>query len=189
MERETLEAGPSRPPLLPPVPAAWRRRAVAPVFFVLGVAAGAGTALGWPSDGEEQATPRTPPDTHDVELVLVEAAPRPEELVVAGGILLSGTSTAVVVRVEAPTPGIEVRVAALPVTVTPTDRYAPVRLRIRVRDCASAARWEPSDRPFTITWKDEQGRGHIDRAGDFGEATRSALRGFLVGACAGGEFR
>jgi hypothetical protein len=52
---ETLQVGPSRPPLLEKIPTEWRQHLVVVLSFVLGVAAGGGVVLWW------QDRPEPPP--------------------------------------------------------------------------------------------------------------------------------
>jgi hypothetical protein len=163
---------------------------VAPVAFVLGVAAGAGTVLWW------QAEPTPAPfraDEHDVELVLFEAVPpatlpggtgsEAGPLHLDGALLLSGAVASTVSRIEATNPSLDVWAPALPLTVSRTDRFRAVSLRIGVQDCETATRWEPADRPFTITWRDEFDRLHTDRAGDFGRSTATSLIRYIDAVC------
>jgi len=185
---ETLQVGRSRPPLLENK---WRQPAVAFLAFVVGVAAGGGAVLWW------QAQPEPPPpsraDEHAVELILFEAEParthpnRPESdvspLQVDSALLLSGLVTSTVVGIGTPGHGLDVRTPALPATVSPTDRFQSVNLTILVRDCQAATRWTPGDRPFTIRWRDEYGRAHLDRAGDFGSSMANSLIRYIDGAC------
>jgi len=163
---------------------------VAPVALVLGVAAGASTVLWW------QAEPAPTPfraDQHDVELVLFEAVPpatlpggkgsEAGPLQIDGALLLSGTVASTVSRIEATNPSLDVSARTLPVTVSPTDRFRSVELWISVRDCERATGWEPADRPFTITWRDEFDRMHTDRAGDFGRSTATSLLRYIDAVC------
>lgn len=157
---------------------------------MLGVAAGAGTVLWW------QAEPAPTPfraDEHAVELILFEAVPPRSEpggtgseagpLRIDGAVLLSGTVASTVSRIETTAPSLDVLAPTLPVTVSPTDRFRSVELRISVRDCETATRWTPTDRPFTIAWRDEFDRMHTDRAGDFGRSTASSLVRYIGAVC------
>jgi len=184
---ETLQAGPSRPPLFPSLPARWRQRAAAPVALVLGVVAGAGTVLWW------QLEPAPTPfraDEHDVELILFEAVRNPGgtgseagPLRIDGALLLSGTVASTVSRIETTAPSLDVRAPTLPVTVSPTDRFRSVELWISVRDCETATSWAPTDRPFTIAWRDEFDMAHTDRAGDFDRTIANALLRYIDEVC------
>lgn len=98
-------------------------------------------------------------------------------------VLLSGAVTSTVLGINTPDHSLEVRAPALPVTVTPTARFQSVDLKIIVRDCKAAARWTPVDRPFTITWRDEHGREHLDRAGDFDRSVASSLIRYIDAVC------
>jgi hypothetical protein len=69
------------------------------------------------------------------------------------------------------------------VTVSPSDRFQSVDLRIVVRDCEAAARWTAGDRPFTIRWRDEYGEAHLDRAGDFDRSTAISLTRHIDAVC------
>jgi hypothetical protein len=192
---ERLEAGPSRPPLLAPVPATWRRRAAAPAALVLGVALGVGTVLWW----QAQPTPPTPPrfrgDEHAVELILFEAVPSETmprgagsrtSLRFDGALLLSGQITSTVFSIELLGQSFDVRAPRLPLTVSPSDRFRSISLRVSVRDCERAIRWEqPGNRPFVIMWRDEFDRTHTDRAGDFGSSTGNALIRHIHAVCDG----
>jgi hypothetical protein len=187
---ETLQVGGSRPRWSEKLPATWRQPAVAVFAFFLGAAAGGGALLWW------QARPAPPPfaaDEHAVELVLYEAAPPPTRpsgselevrpLEVAGALLLSGLVTSTVVRIGTPGQSLVVRAPDLPVTVSPTSRLQSVDLEILVRDCRAASRWTPADRPFTIAWRDESGRSHIDRAGDFDRSLATSLGRYVDAVC------
>ena len=133
------------------------------------------------------------PDEHAVELVLFREAParsRPSgreppdsPLRVDSALLLSGLVTSTIVAMTASGSGLEVRVPALPVTVSPTDRLHEVALEVIVRECKAALRWTPGDRPFVITWRDEYGRVHMDRAGDFGRSTAASFSRYIDAAC------
>ena len=186
---ETLQVGPSRPPSFQKVPTKWRPHAVAFLAFVLGVAAGAGAVLWW------QARPAPSPfrpDEHAVELMLFEAVPPRTHptgwetdnspLHVNGALLLSGAVTSTVLGIDSPD-SLDVRAPALPLTVSPTGRYQSVTLQIIVRDCEAALRWTPGDRPFTITWRDEYGRVHEDRAGDFDRSIAVSLVRYIDAMC------
>jgi len=187
---ETLQVGPSRPSLFEKVPTKWRQPAVAFLAFVLGVVAGGGAVL-W-----SQTQPAPPPlraDEHAVELVLFEALPlrthprgRASEtrpLQVDGALLLSGGVTSTVLGIGALDRRLGVRAAALPVTVSPTARFQSVSLKILVRDCKAATRWRPGDRPFTVRWRDEYGKAHLDRAGDFGWSMAKSLIRYIGAVC------
>ena len=145
----------------------------------------------WRQAGPEPAPLRT--DEHAVELVLFREAPargRPSgreppdsPLRVDSALLLSGLTTSTIVAMTALGSGLEVRVPALPVTVSPTDRLHEIALEVVVRDCKAALRWIPGDRPFVITWRDEYGRVHMDRAGDFGLSTAASFSRYIDAAC------
>ena len=172
------------------IPIEWRRTANVLLAFLLGLAAGAGAVLWW------QARPESPPfraDEHAVEVVLFDASPpgthpnaqrgefRP--LHVDGALLLSGGVTSTVLEIGAPHPSLDVRAPLLPVTISPTARFRSVQLRMTVRDCEAATRWTPGDRPFTVTWRDEYGKAHTDRAGDFGRSTAISLTQYVDSVC------
>jgi hypothetical protein len=172
------------------VPTQWRRHALAFRAFVLGVAAGGGAAMWW------QAPPAPAPfraDEHAVELLLFEAVPPrtlPREwesknspLRVDSAFLLSGAVTSTVLTISNADQSFDVRVPALPVTVSPTARFQLVKLEIIVRDCKAATRWAPADRPFTIAWRDEYGKRHLDRAGDFDKSMTSSLIHYIDALC------
>jgi hypothetical protein len=192
---ETVQVGPSRPRLFPPVPARWRRRAAAPAAFVLGVALGAGTVLSW----QDQPTGPTPPrfraDEHAVELILFEAVPpktmprgsgSETSLHIDAALLLSGQVTSTVLSIELLGQSFDVRAPRLPLTVSPSARFRSISLRVSVRDCERAIRWEqPGTRPFIITWQDAFDRTHTDRAGDFGTSTGNALIRYIHAVCDG----
>lgn len=188
--RETLQVGPSRPSLFDKVLTKWHHPALAFLAFVVGVTAGAGAVL-W-----SQAQPAPPPiraDEHAVELVLFEALPprmspsgRESDigpLQVDGALLLSGWVTSTVLGIGALDRSLDVRAPALPVTVSPTGRFQSVNLKIRVQDCGAASRWIPGDRPFTVRWRDEYGRAHLDRAGDFGRPVANSLIRYIDAKC------
>lgn len=188
---ETLQVGASRPQLSEKEPAKWRRFTGAVLVFLVGVAAGGAALVWW------QARPPPPAfhgDEHAVELVLFEAVPpraRPgrseshvNPLQVDGGLLLSGFVTSTVLRIGSPGQSLDVRAPALPVTVSPTGRFQSVDLKIIVRDCRAASRWKPGvDRPFTIAWRDEDGRLHLDRAGDFDRPLAISLVRYIDSSC------
>ena len=188
---EMLRAGPARPPLFPPVPARWRRRAAAPAAFVLGVALGAGTVLSWQDEPTTPTPPRVRADEHAVELVLFEAVPSPGPagaragpLHIDGALLLSGQVTSTVLSIEFLGQSLDVRAPGLPLTVSPSDRFRSIGLRVSVEDCERAVRWErPGVRPFVITWRDEFDRTHTDRAGDFGRSTGESLIRYMHAVC------
>jgi hypothetical protein len=172
------------------IPAKWRPPAAFLVAFVLGVTAGVGAVL-WQQTEPEPVPFRA--DEHAVELVLfqeVSARTHPTEhepqagpLHVNSALLLSGLVTSTIVAITAPGSGLDVRVPALPVTVSPTGRLHEVALKVIVRDCNAAMRWIPGDRPFAITWRDEYGRVHMDRAGDFGLAIADSFTRYINVVC------
>lgn len=182
--------GPSRPPWFQEVPTRWRQPAVAFLAFVLGVAAGGAGLLGWQA---RPGPPTFPVDEHAVELLLLEVVPprthpssrRSENspLQVDSALFLSGAATSTVLGVENLDRSLGVRAPALPVTVSPTARFQPVDLEIVVRDCEAARQWTPVDQPFTISWRDEDGRRHLDRAGDFDRSLASALTHYIDAVC------
>jgi hypothetical protein len=187
---ETLKVGPARPSLVQKIPARWRQRTGALAAFTLGLAGGGGAVLWW----QEQPAPRDrPPHEHAVELVLIEAVqPRADPgarrseagpLQVYGAVLLSGTVTSTVLGINNRSHSLGVRAPALPVTVSPTARFQSVDLTITVRDCEAATRWRPVDRPFTISWRDEYGYEHLDRAGDFDRSMARSLNRYIDAAC------
>jgi hypothetical protein len=168
-----------------------RRQVAVVLAFIVGVAVGGGALLRW------QARPAEPAfhgDEHAVELVLFAAAPagsragrsgsHADPLHVDGGVLLSGSVTSTVLRISTPGRSLGVRAPALPVTVSPTARFRSVELRLTVRDCRAASRWALDvDRPFTIAWRDEDGRVHLDRAGDFDRSLAISLVGYVDSSC------
>ncbi|MGH3359844.1 MAG: hypothetical protein ACRDO7_13670, partial [Nocardioidaceae bacterium] len=179
----------SRPSLLQKVPDTWRHRAVVVIAFVSGVAACGGAVLWWQA---RPTSPSFPADEHAVELLLLDAAPprTPADggsdvgsLHVDSAVFLSGVVTSTIVRVESPDESLDVRAPALPVTVSTTGRFQSVDLTIIVRDCTAATRWTPVDRPFTITWRDEYGKVHTDRAGDFDGSVGTSLVRSIDAAC------
>lgn len=187
---ETLQSGPRRPPLWERVPAEWQPRVAALLAFVLGVAVGVGAVV------TRQKPPEPAPfrvDEHAVELVLFQAVPTGSDpsgrevpvgpLHVDSGLLLSGLVTSTISAITMSAGGLDVRVPALPVTVSPTGRFQEVAVKVIVRDCGDAMRWTPIDRPFAITWRDEYGREHNDRAGDFGPAVATSLARYILSVC------
>jgi len=104
-------------------------------------------------------------------------------LLIDAALLLSGSVASTVSGIEATDDSLDVRARTLPVTVSPTDRFRSVGLRLSVRDCETASDWEPTDRPFTITWRDEFDRVHTDGAGDFGRSTADSLLRFVDTVC------
>lgn len=173
----------------PPTPR--RLAAVGLLGFVLGVAATGGAVLA------RQALPEPPRlqvDEHAVELVLFEATPsgptangRDSErspLQVDSAVLLSGLQASTVSSIgTTASQGLSIRAPDLPVTVSPTGRFQSLDLEIVVRDCEAATRWTPGDRPFLITWRDENGRSHTDRAGDFDRSMARSLTRHIDAAC------
>jgi hypothetical protein len=189
---ETLQVGPSRPPLFQNVRTRWREPAGTFLAFVLGVAVGVGGVLWW------QARPAPTPvraDEHAVELMLLDAVPPPTHsngrtsgtspLHVESAFFLSGAVTSTVSEINNPDHSVAVRAPDLPVTVSPGARFRALDLEITVRDCKAATRWTPADRPFTITWRDEYGKVHLDRAGDFDRALARSLTRYIDAVCAG----
>lgn len=158
--------------------------AVAVLCLALGAVAGGFGALWW----EARPEPAAPPaDEHAVELLLFAAEPRgrgaDRVLRVDGALLMSGRSTSTVQSVDPPHDSFVVRAPALPVTVSPAARYQPLDLLVTVRDCSGASRWTPVERPFTITWRDEHGKVHLDRAGDFDRSVAAAMTGYVDAVC------
>lgn len=151
--------------------------------------------LGWqaPPASPRPAPPPFHVDEHAVELMLFEVVPPRTHpsgwesdnspLQVDSGLLLSGAATSTVLGVDTPGRSLDVRAPALPVTVSPTSRFQWVNLKIIVRDCKAATRWTPVDRPFTITWRDEDGKMHLDRAGDFDRSMASSLNRYIDAMC------
>lgn len=160
--------------------------------FALGVAAGVGAVLEW-DDPPRPAASRSLVDEHAVELLLFAAVPprtHPRNwksdkspLHVDSAVLLSGAVTSTVLGVQTLDPSLDVHARGLPVTVSPTARFQSVDLEIIVRDCKAASRWAPVDRPFTITWRDEHGRSHLDRAGDFDRSMARSLTRYIDAVC------
>lgn len=165
--------------------------------FVLGAVIGAGAML-WrqapppPSDSGERTEQPRRLDEHAVELLLLApAASRTDPsgtgsaagLQVHGAFLLSGAVTSTVLSIDSAHRGLDVRVRDLPVTVSPTARFQLVRLQLSFRDCRAATRWAPVDRPFTISWRDELGREHVDMAGDLDRSTAASLVRAIDAGC------
>lgn len=121
--------------------------------------------------------------------MLIEAVPprtqasETRPLQVDGAFLLSGTVTSTVLSINNPDDSLDVRTPALPVTVSPTARFQAVSLRIVVRDCKVANRWTPAGRPFSITWRDEYGKEHMDSAGDFDRSMADSLVRYVDAVC------
>ena len=128
-----------------------------------------------------------------MELLLVDASPSrahhdaqqsgSSALQVEGALLLSGVVTSTVLEIGALGGSVEVRAPALPLTVSPTVRFQSVGLSILVRDCNAAIGWATGDRPFTIRWRDEYGKAHLDRAGDFGRSMARSLIRYTDAVC------
>ncbi len=132
-------------------------------------------------------------DEHAVELVLFQAVPAQSSpsgrepqvgpLYVDSALLLSGLVTSTILTITVSGSGLDVRVPALPVTVSPTGRLHEVALEVIVRDCKAAKRWIPGDRPFAVTWRDEYGKVHMDRAGDFGPSMADSFTRYIDAVC------
>lgn len=151
--------------------------------FALGVAAGVGAVLGWPDPPQGSAPDPFRVDEHAVELLLFAVGTSGNSLHVDGAVFLSGAVGSTVLSVRSLDRSLAVRAPDLPVTVSPTARLQSVSLEIAVQDCAAARRWAPTDRPFTITWRDEHGKRHLDRAGDLDGSIARALVRYIDGAC------
>lgn len=119
-----------------------------------------------------------PPRTHPSGL-----EPETSPLQVDSAFLLSGTVTSTVLTIDNPDDSLDVRAPALPVTVSTTARFQGIDLEIIVRDCEVATRWTPADRPFTITWRDGDGKVHTDSAGDFDRSMASSLTSYVDAVC------
>ncbi len=145
----------------------------------------------WGSETPASAPSRA--DEHAVELLLLDAVPprrllsewepRNSPLQVDSAFLLSGAVTSTVLTISNLGRSLDVRAPALPVTVSPTARFKRVKLKIIVRDCKAATQWTPVDRPFTITWRDQYGKRHLDRAGDFDKSMASSLIHHIDALC------
>lgn len=122
----------------------------------------------------EVVPPRTQPSGSGAE---------DSSLRVDSALFLAGAVTSTVLGVDNLDRGLDVRAPALPVTVSPTARFRSVDLEIIVRDCRAATRWTPVDRPFTITWRDEEGKRHLDRAGDFDRPMARSLIHHIRAMC------
>ncbi|MGH8527690.1 MAG: hypothetical protein ACREXY_26785 [Gammaproteobacteria bacterium] len=189
--KDALQVRPTRSQLLARMPAGWRQPAVGLLGFVLGVAAVGGALLA------RQALPDPSPfraDEHAVELILFNATPprTPERgsesekspLRVDSALLLSGLQPSTVAKIGTTAgQGLGVRAPDLPVTISPTDRFQSIDLEIIVRECKGATRWTPGDRPFVITWRDEYGTLHTDRAGDFDRSLGRSLIRYIDAVC------
>ena len=151
--------------------------------------------LGWqaPSGSPRPAAPTFHVDEHAVKLVLFEVVPPrthpsgwgsgKSPLQVDSALFLAGAVTSTVLGVNHLDRSLDVRASGLPVTVSPTAPLQSVNLEIIVRDCKAARRWTPVDRPFTITWRDEDGKRHLDRAGDFDRSMASSLLHYIDAVC------
>lgn len=151
--------------------------------------------LGWqaPPAPPRPAPPPFHVDEHAVELMLFEVVPprthprgwgsENSPLQVDSALFLAGAATSTVLGVNNLDRSLDVRAPALPVTVSPIARFQSVNLEIVVRDCKAASRWTPVDRPFTITWRDEEGKSHLDRAGDFDRSMARSLIHYIDAVC------
>jgi hypothetical protein len=166
----------------------------ASVAFLVGVVAGAGAVLWWqaqPTPPTSPTPPRVRADEHAVELVLFKAVPKPGPtgegagpLHIDGALLLSGQIASTVLSIEFLGESLDVRAPRLPLTVSPSDRFRSIRLRVSVGDCERAIRWDqPGVRPFIITWRDAFDRTHTDRAGDFGKSTGDSMIRYMHAVC------
>lgn len=185
---ETLRGGPARAPLLEGVQARWRLPVVAVLAFALGAGGAGALIVGLPAPSPPTQNPSGESgsfDEHDVELILFQAsrarprggrsASRGRAVHLESAVFLSGGLTSTLLTIEALEPSLDIRASALPVTISPSNRYQLIVLEIIVRDCAAATQWTPSDRPFFITWRDELEKEHLDRAGEFNRTTATSL--------------
>jgi hypothetical protein len=189
---DRLHVGPSRPAWFEKAPLhpSFRQTALALLLLAIGTAIGGAVASWWHPPPEPRPTHV---DEHAIELVLFDAVSpvlRPQDqetdvgpLRVDGGLLLTGGVAVTVLEIGAPDPGLEVRAPALPASVSPSARFQTLSLRIDVRDCTSASRWTPGGRPFTISWRDEYGRSHLDKAGDSEPSMATSLTQYISAVC------
>ena len=151
--------------------------------------------LGWQA-APGPPRPAPPPfqvDEHAIKLMLFEVVPprthpsgwgsENHPLQIDSALFLAGAVTSTVLGVHTLDRSLDVRAPVLPVTVSPTARFQSVDLEIIIRDCKAASRWTPVDRPFTITWRDEDGKSHLDRAGDFDRSLAGSLIHYIDAVC------
>jgi len=195
-QRETLQGGPTRTPLLSRFMPAWGRRGAALIAFVLGVIGGGGVVGSWSDRSPNEVLAPSPQaaTSSDVRLVLsgVEGPAQPSHGKGAGpaplridGALLHdrGTGSATVRRIHRPGESLSVRVPALPVKLSVNQSYQRVRLEILPRDCELATQWTPSAQPFTLTWEDGNRNIHVDVGGDHDASMELAMIRYLEAAC------
>lgn len=127
---------------------------------------------------------------YDVRLILTDlvastADGRGDDSLRVDAVLLHslGPGTATVTRIHRAGGSLVVRVAALPVALSGNHPIERVRLRITPLDCGLAAGWTPSAQPFTVTWRDEDGRVRTDPGGDHDASMSLALVRWVDRAC------
>jgi len=194
-QRETLQGGPARAPLLDRFTPAWRHRGITVLAFVFGVLTGGGAVWWWNDRLPEEL--RSPPAGADtsVRLVLsgVAARTRPDgrnatigagPLWIDGALLHSrGTGTATVMRIHRPGRSLAIRVPALPIRLSANHSFERIRLQISPRNCALATQWTPSAQPFTLTWQDDHGDLQVDIGGDHDAAMELSLIRHMDAVC------
>lgn len=193
---ETLRGGPARPPLFERIPVRRRLPLVAVLAFALGAGGAGALVVGRQATSPPVQNSSSEPgsfDEHDVELILFQASrarprggssqSRGRVVHLESAVFLSGGLTSTILTVEALEPSLDIRASALPVTISPSNRYQLIALEIIIRDCEAANEWTPADRPFFITWRDELGKEHLDRAGEFNPTTATSLTREVNNAC------
>ena len=197
-DRETLQGGPTRAPLLDRLTPALRHRGLILVAFALGVLSGSGAVWWWNDRPPEEPPAPSPPaaaTSTEVRLVLGGRVipPRPNARLGTGGaaplridgVLLHGRGpgSATVTRIHRPGNSFAIRVPALPVRLSVNHSFERIRLQISPRDCRLATQWTPSAQPFTLTWKDDDGDVHVDIGGDHDASLEVILIRYLDAVC------
>ncbi len=197
-QRETLQGGPTRTPLLDRLTPAWRHRGVILTAFAFGVISGGGAVWWWNDRPPKEVRAPSPPAAAagtEVRLVLsgVGAPTRPNDRngtvgaapLRIDGVLLHdrGTGSATVTRIHRPGKSLAIRVPALPVRLSVNHSFERIRLQIFPRDCGLATQWTPSAQPFTLTWKDAHGDVHVDIGGDHDASMELILIRYLDAVC------
>jgi hypothetical protein len=175
---ETLQGGPAGPAFVDRVgPGTWRRVVLA-VVFAFGAMAGAGALALFGDPRDERQEPSAPAPSSSVQLVITGVADHSRAEEVRGGAedealwldgvlaYVQGRGAVTVTRVHRPGRGLIVLAPALPLRLTPGSTFERIQLSVSPRECRLASMWTPSARPFTLTWRADDGSWHSNPAGD-----------------------